>query len=158
MLSVLWFGLDPSNNVIKMLWCIKVIASVKHVLARKFWKSRCDFLYYKWISDPICSGLSAPISKLHMSIRVGIRWMVALFLDKNICCGYSLEVPQWGTSNEYPQHMFSSRDKKNIDTFWLKQNTLSRAKVNTEQKNNPVYNRYTVIILSSQTDRHEQTE
>ena len=28
---------------------------------------------------------------------------------------YSLEVPQRGTFNEYPQHMFSSRNKKNID-------------------------------------------
>ena len=28
-----------------------------------------------------------------------------LFLHKNICCGYSLEVPRGGTSNEYPQHM-----------------------------------------------------
>ena len=37
-----------------------------------------------------------------------------LFLDKNICCGYSLEVPRWGTSNEYPQHMFLSRNKKTI--------------------------------------------
>ena len=24
----------------------------------------------------------------------------------NICCGYSLEVPCRGTSNEYPQHVF----------------------------------------------------
>ena len=29
-------------------------------------------------------------------------------------------MPHWGTSNEYPQHMFSSRNKKNIATFWLK--------------------------------------
>ena len=29
-----------------------------------------------------------------------------LFLNKIICCGYSLEAPQWGASNEYPQHMF----------------------------------------------------
>ena len=29
-----------------------------------------------------------------------------LFLHKNICCGYSLEAPQLGTSNEYPQHTF----------------------------------------------------
>ena len=28
-----------------------------------------------------------------------------LFLHKNICCGYSLEVPQRGTSNGYPQHI-----------------------------------------------------
>ena len=41
-----------------------------------------------------------------------------LLLNENICCGYSLEVPQQGTSNEYPQHMFSSRNKKNVDTFW----------------------------------------
>ena len=40
---------------------------------------------------------------------------------------YSLEVPQWGASNEYLQHMFSSRNKKNIDTFWLKKSALSRA-------------------------------
>ena len=42
-----------------------------------------------------------------------------LFLDENICCGYSLEVPRWGASNEYPQQwtMFSSRNKKNI--MWI---------------------------------------
>ena len=42
-------------------------------------------------------------------------------LNKNICCGYSLEVPPWGTSNEYPQHMFSLRNKKNINiaTYYL---------------------------------------
>ena len=47
-----------------------------------------------------------------------------LFLAENICCGYSLEVPHWGTSNEYPQCMFSSRIKKkylsyNLDTLLL---------------------------------------
>ena len=28
---------------------------------------------------------------------------------KNICCGYSLEVPWQGTSNEYPQHVFMEK-------------------------------------------------
>ena len=32
---------------------------------------------------------------------------------KNIDCEYSLELPQWGGSNEYPQSMFLSRNKKN---------------------------------------------
>ena len=32
---------------------------------------------------------------------------------QNIECGYSLELPQWGSSNEYPQSMFLSRNKKN---------------------------------------------
>ena len=33
--------------------------------------------------------------------------------DQKIDCGYSLEPPCWGGSNEYPQSMFSSRNKKN---------------------------------------------
>ena len=31
---------------------------------------------------------------------------------QNIDCGYSLEPPRWGGSNEYPQSMFLSRNKK----------------------------------------------
>ena len=32
---------------------------------------------------------------------------------QNIDCRYSLEPPRWGSSNEYPQSMFLSRNKKN---------------------------------------------
>ena len=32
---------------------------------------------------------------------------------QNIDCGYSLKPPRWGGSNEYPQSMFLSRNKKN---------------------------------------------
>ena len=41
-----------------------------------------------------------------------------LFLHKNICCGYSLEAPHRGAFNEYPQYMFSWRNKKKyyVDT------------------------------------------
>ena len=35
----------------------------------------------------------------------------------HICCGYSLEAPHKSISNEYSQHMFSCRNKKNISTF-----------------------------------------
>ena len=31
---------------------------------------------------------------------------------QNIDCGYSLELPRQGGSNEYPQFMFLSRNKK----------------------------------------------
>ena len=47
-------------------------------------------------------------------------YMVFLFLNKNICCGYSLEAPRRGASNEYPQNMFLLRNKRTKDTFWLK--------------------------------------
>ena len=33
--------------------------------------------------------------------------------DQNIDCGYSLKPPRRGGSNEYPQSMFLSRNKKN---------------------------------------------
>ena len=36
-----------------------------------------------------------------------------IFLLKNIDCGYSLEPPRRGGSNEYPQSMFLSRNKEN---------------------------------------------
>ena len=32
---------------------------------------------------------------------------------QNIDCGYLLELPHWGSSNEYPQSMILSRNKKN---------------------------------------------
>ena len=44
--------------------------------------------------------------------KKGSQIDIFLFLHENICCGYSLEVPQWGTSNEYPQHMFLWPNKK----------------------------------------------
>ena len=57
---------------------------------------------------------------------------------------YSLEVPQQGASDEYPQHVFLSRNKKNIDRFWLKKAPYQELCV-------------TVITLSIGTNRPEQT-
>ena len=37
--------------------------------------------------------------------------------SKNIDCGYSLEPPRRGGSNEYPQSMFLNRNMKNIRCF-----------------------------------------
>ena len=42
----------------------------------------------------------------------GIKSIPFLFLHENICCGYSLEASRQGASNEYPQCMFSRRNKK----------------------------------------------
>ena len=47
---------------------------------------------------------------------------IFLFLDENICCGYSLEAPRQGTSNEYmsTHNMFLLRNKKDISSFQMK--------------------------------------
>ena len=42
---------------------------------------------------------------------------IFLVLNKNICCGYSSEAPPRGASDEYPQHMFLLRNKKNTGIF-----------------------------------------
>ena len=39
-----------------------------------------------------------------------------LIFAQNIDCGYTLEPPQWGGSNEYPQSMFKSKNKKIVYT------------------------------------------
>ena len=43
---------------------------------------------------------------------------IFLLFNKSICCGYSLEVPHWGTSYEY-QTCFSQ-----INTFWFEKKFL----------------------------------
>ena len=44
---------------------------------------------------------------------------IFLYLFKNICCGYSLEAPRWGASNEYPQHMILWRNRRNTSCFFF---------------------------------------
>ena len=78
--------------------------NVRAVVRSYFYLFSCSFLYAYYSSQ--YEGISGEV--------------VFLFLHKNICCGYSLEVPHRGTSNEYPQRMFLWRNKKNINTFWLK--------------------------------------
>ena len=61
----------------------------------------------------------------HSSRYKVIHIIFFLFLNENICCGYLLEMPWQGTSNEF-LHVFSWRNKKNISTFKLK-NALAGA-------------------------------
>ena len=43
---------------------------------------------------------------------------IFLIVAQNIDCGYTLEPPRRGGSNEYPQSMFWSKIKKNRYTFY----------------------------------------
>ena len=69
-------------------------------------------MFFLFLHENICCGYSLEVP------------MFFLFLHENICCGYSLEVPRRGTSNEYPQHIFSWRNKKNTNVFWLEKASL----------------------------------
>ena len=43
----------------------------------------------------------------------GFFFYIFLIFAQNIDCGYTLEPPRRGGSNEYPQSMFWSKNKKN---------------------------------------------
>ena len=69
-----------------------------------------------------CECLSIrPLDKYFECIVLDKRsiWKIFfLFLYENIHCGYSLEAPRRGASNEYPQCMVSLRNKKIINSFF----------------------------------------
>ena len=79
----------------------------------------CDILYsikktYLYNFDPL---------KPHFYIvKLGFTGVYIIFLisAQNIDCGYSLEPPRRGGSNEYPQSMFLNRNMKNLKIFNLK--------------------------------------
>ena len=52
----------------------------------------------------------------NLKIFRGIFFYIFLIFAQNIDCGYSLEPPRRGGSNEYPQSMFLSKNKKNRHT------------------------------------------
>ena len=58
----------------------------------------------------LCLQLIAPDKALFSTKKY---WYFSYFSTKNMLW-YSLEAPGWGASNEYPQYMFSRRNKKNI--------------------------------------------
>ena len=51
----------------------------------------------------------------HQKMKIFQIKISDIFQDsaQNIDCEYSLKPPRWGGSNEYPQSMFLSRNKKN---------------------------------------------
>ena len=69
-----------------------------------------DFINIEFINELVIYFIATDKRDIHT--------IFFLFLQKNIYCWYSLEVPQRGTSNKYPQYVFI--DMKNISTFQLK--------------------------------------
>ena len=60
-----------------------------------------------------------PLKPHFYIVKVGFTGVYIIFLisAQNIDCGYSLEPTRRGSSNEYLQSMFLSRNKKNIRIF-----------------------------------------
>ena len=58
----------------------------------------------------IYTGKNSPSKTENFQIKTLIFFLISV---QNINCGYSLEPPRLSGSNEYPQSMFLSRNKKN---------------------------------------------
>ena len=102
------------------------IFSFRHKLARVFMSITFMCMHQRFRIRPLlpCDVISSSLRKHAYSNILKIlppkKWK---FSDKNsdifhnsaqnIDCGYSLEPPRRGGSNEYPQSMFLSRNKKN---------------------------------------------
>ena len=63
-----------------------------------------------------------PLKPHFYIVKLGLQGytLFLLFLLKNIDCGYSLEPPRWGGSNEYTQSMFWAEIWKISEFFMWK--------------------------------------
>ena len=67
------------------------------------------FIYSQWrLWWRLCRDAHAHLTPLYagLQIRVCTGKLFFLFLNQNICCGYSKEPSQWDASFEHPKHMF----------------------------------------------------
>ena len=65
---------------------------------------------------PLRKHASSNISKISPAKTENFQIKISEFFhisDQNMDCGYSLEQPRRGGSNEYPESMFLSRNKEN---------------------------------------------
>ena len=60
------------------------------------------------------------IKKMTATDKRGYPHNIFLISPQKHMLWYSLEAPRRGASNEYPQHMFSWRNKKDISIFRMK--------------------------------------
>ena len=87
------------------------------LLQRQVWKLRLSHCIRK-----TCPCNVYPLEPHFYIAKLGYAgvYLFFLFLLQNIDCGYSLEPPQRGGFNVYPQSMFWSKNKKNIKIFLMK--------------------------------------
>ena len=75
--------------------------------------------FYKFYITKTCLYNFDPLKPHFYIVKLGFTGVYIIFLisAQNIDCGYSLEPPQRGGSNEYPQSMFLSKNMKKYQTF-----------------------------------------
>ena len=71
-----------------------------------------DFVFVSALLKKAYSNILNIIPSKNENFQIKI--LIFFYISaQNTDCGYLLELPRWGGSNEYPQSMFLSRNKKN---------------------------------------------
>ena len=70
-------------------------------------------LFFSYITKTCPCNIQRFFSTVKIEKLIRKFLIFFLFLLQNIDCGYTLEPPRRGGSNEYPQSMFWSKNKKN---------------------------------------------
>ena len=91
-----------------LLMSSHIFVEKKKIYINTFWLIRETYLYN---FDPLKPHFY--VIKLEFT---GV-YIIFFISAQNIDCGYSLELPQQGSSNKYPQSMFLKRNMKNIRIF-----------------------------------------
>ena len=80
----------------------------------------CLPMSHLWDITKTCLYNFDPLKPHVYIVKLGFTgvYMIFLISAKNIDCGYSLEPPRWGGSNEYPQSMFLAEIWK-ISEFFI---------------------------------------
>ena len=104
------------------------MSNLRNFLWRRCWK--IILLTYSWnwqimikVAKPItktCLYIFYPLKPHFYIVKLGFTGVFIIFLisDQNIDCGYSLEPPRRGGSNEYPQSIFWAESWK-ISEFFI---------------------------------------
>ena len=80
----------------------------------------CPYAHFKIRSQSVrkfrcLQQVAAGLAHHVRQIENNLKGLFSAQSNQNIDCGYSLEPPRRGGSNDYPQSMFLSRNKKNND-------------------------------------------
>ena len=79
-----------------------------------------DAVMYNYVSFTHYENMPMQYTEIFLALKIEnfqLKKMIFfLIFAQNIDCGYTLEPPRRGGSNEYPQSMFWSKNKKNMYT------------------------------------------
>ena len=126
--SEVWDGCNLSDtnkleqvqlNAARIVTGLPVFSSLRSLYLETGWETLAERRKTKKFITRTSLYNVDPLEPHFYIVRLGFTgvYIIFLFLLKNIDCGYSLEPPRRGGSNEYPQSMFLAEIWKNIRIF-----------------------------------------